>query len=122
MTTPVPAVPRLLIVDDDEQLAEALARRFRRAGVPVTLAATGEAALAEAARANFDVALLDLHLPGMDGLAVLGRLKESQPGLEAIMLTGHGSIETAIQAMKGGAYDYLIKPFHLPDLEVHIDK
>src|SRR6266540_637316 len=61
-------------------------------------------------------------LPPMDGLAVLARLKELHPELEVILLTAHGSIETAIQAMRKGAYDYLTKPFHLPELEVHIDK
>jgi DNA-binding NtrC family response regulator len=68
------------------------------------------------------VALLDLHLPDMTGIELLARLKESQPELEALMLTAHGSIETAIQAMKQGAYDYLTKPFHLPELEIHIQK
>lgn len=122
MTAPAAVTPRLLIVDDDEQLAQGLARRFQRNGLTVTLCASGEAALTEAARTRFDVILLDLHLPGMDGLAVLDRLKEGQPELEVLMLTGHGSIETAIQAMKHGAYDYLTKPFHLPDLEVHVEK
>src|SRR5262249_2693141 len=69
-----------------------------------------------------DVALLDLHLPGQSGIDLLARLKERQPQLEAIMLTAHGSIETAILAMKLGAYDYLTKPFHLPELEIHIQK
>jgi DNA-binding NtrC family response regulator len=113
--------PRLLIVDDDEQLADALARRFQRNGYAATIAASGEKALA-AAHAAFDVVLLDLHLPGMDGLEVLTRLKELHPEIEVILLTAHGSIETAIQAMRKGAYDYLTKPFHLPELEVHIDK
>src|SRR5262249_9625475 len=61
-------------------------------------------------------------LPDMSGVDLLGRLKERQPELEALMLTAHGSMETAIQAMKKGAYDYLTKPFHLPELEVHIEK
>src|SRR5262245_31788403 len=102
--------PRLLIVDDDEQLAEALARRFQRNGYVATLAASGERALEAAAHAPFDVVLLDLHLPGMDGLEVLARLKELHPEIEVILLTAHGSIETAIQAMRKGAYDYLTKP------------
>src|SRR5262249_11990661 len=66
--------------------------------------------------------LLDLHLPGAGGLEVLAKLKELHPEVEVILLTAHGSIETAIQAMRKGAYDYLTKPFHLPELEVHIDK
>jgi DNA-binding NtrC family response regulator len=71
---------------------------------------------------RFDVALLDLHLPGMSGLELLDRLKAAQPETEVILLTAHGSMDTAILAMKRGAYDYLTKPFHPPDLEVHIQK
>jgi DNA-binding NtrC family response regulator len=113
---------RLLIVDDDEDLRQVLLRRFQQLGASVTAAGSGEEALAAAARARFDVALLDLHLPGLSGIDILGRLKEDQPDLEAILLTAHGSIETAIQAMKGGAYDYLTKPFRLSELEVHVHK
>ena len=121
MATSMPPL-RLLIVDDDEPLRETLAHRFRRLGMAVAEAADGEAALARAGQTVCDVALLDLHLPGMTGIELLGKLKERWPGLEAIMLTGHGSIETAIQAMKQGAYDYLTKPFSLPELEIHIQK
>ncbi len=111
---------RLLIVDDDETLRETLKRRFEKQGMEVRAAA--EPALALADPAPCDVALLDLNMPGMSGLELLEKLKQLQPELEAIVLTGHGSIETAIQAMKKGAYDYLTKPFHLPELEIHIQK
>jgi DNA-binding NtrC family response regulator len=113
---------RLLIVDDDEQLREVLERRFQRLGASVSVAGTGAEALACAARARHDVALLDLHLPDMSGIDLLGKLKDQQPELEALMLTAHGSLETAIQAMKLSAYDYLTKPFQLPDLEIHVQK
>jgi DNA-binding NtrC family response regulator len=119
-----PTRPRLhlLLVDDDDQLRQTLVRRFQRQGVTVTEAPTGAAALAKANQTRQDVALLDLHLPDMTGIDLLAQLKERQPELEALMLTAHGSIETAIQAMKRGAYDYLTKPFHLPELEVQIEK
>jgi DNA-binding NtrC family response regulator len=118
-----PASPiRLLIVDDDDQLRDTLVRRFQRQGMAVTGAARGEEALAKAESHRWDVALLDLHLPGISGIELLEKLKERQPELEAIMLTAHGSLETAIQAMKKGAYDYLTKPFHLPELEIHLQK
>src|SRR5262249_23175032 len=78
---------------------------------------SGEEGLALAERGHFDVALLDLHLPGIDGLALLGKLKAAQPELEALLLTAHSSVETAVQAMKGGAYDYIAKPFRMPELE-----
>jgi DNA-binding NtrC family response regulator len=113
---------RLLIVDDDESLRQTLARRFERLGLSVTAAADGEEALAKANHTAHDVALLDLHMPGMTGIELLAKLKERWPELEAIMLTAHGSIETAIQAMKQGAYDYLTKPFQFAELEVHVQK
>jgi DNA-binding NtrC family response regulator len=112
----------LLIVDDDDELRDTLARRFARAGLPVTTAESGEEALGKIARAEFDVALFDLHLPGMSGLDLLAKFKEAQPEAEVLMLTAHGSIETAIEAMRRGAYDYLTKPFQFPDLEVHLEK
>jgi DNA-binding NtrC family response regulator len=122
MSTATPPPLRLLIVDDDEALRQTLARRFQRLGMAVTEAADGEEALAKAGHAVYDVALVDLHMPGMTGIELLGKLKERWPELEAIMLTAHGSIETAIQAMKQGAYDYLTKPFQFPELEIHIQK
>jgi DNA-binding NtrC family response regulator len=126
MSDSMPTAPNaplhLLIVDDDEQIREALQRRFQRQGMQVTIACGVADAVTRAAQSRQDVALLDLHLPDGTGLELLERLKTEQPELEAIMLTGHGSIETAIQAMKKGAYDYLTKPFQLAELDVHIEK
>ena len=122
MTTPSRPPLRLLIVDDDEELRATLVSRFERTGAAVTAAGSGEEALGRAARGRLDVALLDLHLPGMDGIEVLARLKEMQPEVEVLLLTAHSSIETAVQAMKRGAYDYLTKPFRLAELEVHVQK
>src|SRR5262245_57180557 len=121
---PPPSRPaiRLLIVDDDDALRQTLARRFQRDGWAVTEAVNGTEAIALAERKPFDVALLDLHLPDTTGVALLGRIKEAQAELEAVMLTAHGSMETAIDAMKRGAYDYLTKPFHLPELDAHLQK
>ena len=113
---------QLLIVDDDEDMREDLARLFRNQNHEVTAAVSGEDALNKAAHARFDVALLDLHLPGISGIDVLAKLKEQQPELEALMLTAHSSIETAVQAMRRGAYDYLTKPFRAADLEIHVQK
>ncbi|HEY7311253.1 MAG TPA: sigma-54 dependent transcriptional regulator [Gemmataceae bacterium] len=113
---------KLLVVDDDEDMRHDLLHLFRKQGHEVTAASSGEDALAKAAQARFDVALLDLHLPGISGIDVLVPLKELQPEMEVLMLTAHSSIETAVQAMKRGAYDYLTKPFRAADLEVHIQK
>jgi DNA-binding NtrC family response regulator len=113
---------KLLIVDDDDDMRDDLVQLFRKQGHEVTAAVSGEDALDKAAHARFDVALLDLHLPGISGIDVLAKLKEQQPELETLMLTAHSSIETAVEAMRRGAYDYLTKPFRTADLEVHIQK
>jgi DNA-binding NtrC family response regulator len=113
---------KLLIVDDDDDLRDDLVQLFRKQGHDVTAAVSGEDGLNKAAHARFDVALLDLHLPGISGIEVLTKLKEQQPELEALMLTAHSSIETAVEAMRRGAYDYITKPFRAADLEVHVQK
>ena len=113
---------KLLLVDDDDDLRQDLTHLFRRQGHEVTAAASGEDALDKAAHARFDIALLDLHLPGISGIDVLAQLKERQPELEVLMLTAHSSIETAVEAMRRGAYDYLTKPFRTPELTVHVQK
>src|SRR5215831_8177505 len=103
MSTPPQPPVRLLIVDDDEDLRQSLAQHFRRAGMTVTEAGSAEEALVQDGT-RFDVAVLDLHLPGLDGIELLARLKELQPEVEALMLTAHSSIETAVQAMRRGAH------------------
>jgi DNA-binding NtrC family response regulator len=113
---------KLLVVDDDDDMRQDLSRLFRKQGHEVTAAVSGEDALNKAAHARFDVALLDLHLPGISGIDLLTKLKEQQPELEALMLTAHSSIETAVEAMRRGAYDYLTKPFRAADLEIHVQK
>src|SRR5437660_1307826 len=113
---------RLLMVDDDETLLQMMRERFERKGLKLVTATTGAAALALAGHTTFDVVLLDVGLPDIDGLVVLSKLKEQHPEMEVIMLTAHGSIESAIQAMKTGAYDYLTKPFHFNELDIHVQK
>jgi DNA-binding NtrC family response regulator len=107
----------LLVVDDDHEFRETLRNRFTRSGFEVRAAANGEEALEQAQRRNFAVAIFDMMMPGMNGLELLKRFKAEHPECEVIFLTGQGSIETAVEAMKLGAYDYLQKPFSLKDLE-----
>jgi DNA-binding NtrC family response regulator len=107
----------LLVVDDDHEFRETLAKRFSRHGFEVQAAASGEEALGLAERRNFDVAIFDMMMPGISGLELLKRFKATHPECEVILLTGQGSIETAVEAMKLGAYDYLQKPFPLKELE-----
>ncbi len=112
----------LLIVDDDPDFRASLARRFLRRGYRTEQAADANEALALLERRQFDVAILDMVMPGMSGLELLKLLKQANPDCEAIMLTGQGTIETAVEAMKQGAFDYLTKPFPLSELEARIEK
>jgi DNA-binding NtrC family response regulator len=112
----------LIVVDDDQEFRETLAKRFLRDGFAVQAAATGEEALELAEQRKFEVAIFDMLMPGMNGLELLKRFKASHPDCEVILLTGEGSIETAVEAMKLGAYDFLQKPFSLTDLQAVTEK
>jgi DNA-binding NtrC family response regulator len=112
----------LLLVDDDTDFRASVARRFMRRGFLVQEAANGEEALSCADRRQFDIVVLDLMMPGIGGIETLEKIKNLHPECEVIMLTGQGSVETAVQAMKLGAYDYLAKPFPLAELEVLVEK
>ncbi len=112
----------LLIVDDDSEFRGLLARRFSQHGYHVEEAASGEQALEALQRREFDVALFDMMMPGMSGLALLETLKAQRSECEVIMLTGQATVESAVAAMKAGAYDYLTKPFPLRDLELVVEK
>jgi DNA-binding NtrC family response regulator len=116
-----PAVD-LLVVDDDQEFRETLKSRFALRGFEVAAAAAGDDALGLAERRSFDVAIFDMMMPGMSGLELLKRFKQSHADCEIILLTGQGSIETAVEAMKAGAFDYLQKPFPLKDLETVVLK
>jgi len=112
----------LLLVDDDPEFRGTLVRRFLRRGYQVQEAASGEEALGMAQRRQFDVVVLDMVMPGPSGLEVLERLKTGHPECEVILLTGQGTIESAVQAMKAGAFDFLTKPCPLAELELLIEK
>jgi DNA-binding NtrC family response regulator len=101
---------RILLVDDEIEYVETLAERLRTRGFHVTEAFSGDEALEKLKEYNFDVTILDVQMPGMSGIDTLGSIKKLKPLTEVLMLTGHGTIETAIEGMKIGAYDYLLKP------------
>ena len=107
---------RVLLVDDEESFVEALGKRLNARGLKVETSNSGEDALAKAKRQAFDVIVLDLAMPGMDGIETLKRLRSIDPDLQIILLTGHGSIEKAVEATKLGAIDFLQKPTVLSDL------
>ncbi|MFZ5926530.1 MAG: sigma-54-dependent transcriptional regulator [Acidobacteriota bacterium] len=112
----------ILLVDDDSVFRQVLTGELRRAGLDVSGAASGEEALQTAARQPPDIVLLDIRLPGMDGLSVLKSLRASHPAVEVIMLTGHGSIDTAIESIRMGAFDYVQKPCPLEELLLRIQR
>lgn len=122
MSQPTASSVKLLIVDDDEEIREILAMRFRRQGMQVVQAGSGKEALEAIAEENFEVALLDIQLPDVSGIDLLSQLKEATPEMESLVLTAHGSVETAIEAMKRGAYDYLSKPIDFHQLEIRLEK
>lgn len=113
---------KLLVVDDDDAFRTVLSLELKRRGFDITSAATGEAALAAFAEAEPAVVLLDLRLPDMDGLEVLDSMRKQSTNAEVIMLTGHGTIDTAIRAIQQGAFDYVAKPCPLDDLEIRISR
>ncbi len=113
---------RVLIVDDERQLVEAFRKKLSREGLSVTVAFTAQEAISVMKKQTFDVCVLDIRLPDMDGVELLEALKKNEPNLEFIMLTGHAAVDTAIQSMKLGAYDYLSKPCKLSELSNVIQK
>ncbi len=113
---------KILIVDDELIMRESLAGWLVRDGHHVETVASGEKALAAIGVTRFDILLVDIKMEGMNGLEVLRRVKESDPDTAVVMITAYGSISSAIEAMKNGAYDYLLKPFDPNELGVIIEK
>lgn len=109
-------VIKLLIVDDEKRFLDAIAKRLRKRGFDVRAVSNGPEAIETAREEKFDIALLDLKMPEMDGGEVLRLLKDEHRFLEAIILTGHGSLESAVELTKLGAFGYLPKPYELEKL------
>ncbi len=113
---------RVLIVDDETPLRKLLQRNLSRGGMVVDGAGSGEQALVLLERKLFDVCVIDIAMPGMGGMALLEHVARLQPDVQTIMITGHASVDTAIEAMKRGAYDYVQKPLKIRELAVLITK
>jgi len=108
---------RILVVDDELDFTETIVNRLKKRHLLAEGVGSGEAALEALREAVFDVVLLDIKMPGgMDGIDVLREIKRLQPEAEVILLTGHASIETSIEGMKLGAFDYLLKPIRFDEL------
>jgi DNA-binding NtrC family response regulator len=107
---------RVLLVDDEKSFVQTLGKRLTARGLRVETAASGEEALEITKHQAFDVVVLDLAMPGIDGIETLKQLLAIDPDLQVLLLTGHGSIERAVEATKLGAVDFMQKPANLPDL------
>ncbi len=112
---------RVLIVDDEEEFVNALSKRLRIRDYDVTTSLSGEEALEKMKHYLFDVVILDVAMPGMSGIETLREIKKIKPLTEVIMLTGHATVESAIEGMKLGAFDYLLKPCETDDLIAKIN-
>jgi DNA-binding NtrC family response regulator len=112
----------ILVVDDELSIRESLSGWLEQDGYKVETAADGPTALAMVRENHFDIMLLDVKMPKMSGITVLKQLKERDPDTAVVLMTAHGAIQDAVEAMKLGAYDYLLKPFELEELSLTIEK
>jgi DNA-binding NtrC family response regulator len=108
--------PRVLLIEDDHAIAASLGPVLREEGYEVVHEPRGDDGFRQATEGQFDAVLADLKLPGLNGLDLVRALHQARPRLPIILITAHGTTDTAIDAMKSGAYDYLLKPFHVPEL------
>lgn len=106
----------ILIVDDEKDFVEMLSLRLVDQGHRVRAAYTGEQGLAALEEAESDVVILDIRMPGMDGITTLKAIRTDHPVVEVILLTGHGTIDTAVEGLKSGAFDYVQKPANFAEL------
>jgi DNA-binding NtrC family response regulator len=113
---------RILFVDDEQSLQEFMRTELPRLGHEVTACPDGASGLKALARANYDAAILDIRMPGMNGIELLSQLKAVSPNTEVVMMTGHASMETAMQALRLGAFDYMTKPCKLAEIEAILRK
>jgi DNA-binding NtrC family response regulator len=122
MTSAPPALPAVLVVDDEETMRHFLSRGLKRLGFEVETAVDGQAALDTLAQRRFAAVALDLRMPGLDGLAVLARIKALDPSVIVLLMTAHGNVAHAVEAMKLGAADFLQKPFELDELRLRLER
>lgn len=113
---------KILLIEDDQGSREALLILLKASGFAIKACSSGTEALEVLSGERFDIVISDLLLPDMNGIEILTRIKLDSPGTEVILITGHASAETAVQAMKKGAYDYITKPLNFDELRIIIDK
>ena len=113
---PSPASPRVLVIDDEESLRHSLRKALKRAGYDVETAATGREGVDLLRAGRFDAVVTDVRLPDLSGLDVVALVTETNPGAPVLVMTGYGTVDTALEAMRRGARDFLTKPFDIADL------
>ena len=111
----------ILVVDDEQEFLSLIQKRLSRRNMEVATADNGADALELARQQHFDVVLMDVRMPGMDGLAALRQLKEIRPQLPVILLTGHASLGVAVNGMELGAFDYMLKPVAINELIIKLE-
>jgi DNA-binding NtrC family response regulator len=117
-----PAPLRVLVADDEESMRHFLGRGLQRLGHQVTTVADGGAAVAQWQQQPFDLAVLDLRMPGLDGLQALARLRAHDPDAIVVLMTAHGTVDTAVAAMHAGAADFVTKPFPIEELSLRLQR
>jgi DNA-binding NtrC family response regulator len=113
---------KVLLVDDEQDFLEVMQERLEGRGMEVTTSDSADAALKRLGEDMYDAVILDLKMPGMDGLEALKQIKEKRPEIQVILLTGHGNVEKAVEAIKHGAMDFVEKPADLEALSEKIHK
>jgi DNA-binding NtrC family response regulator len=113
--------PKILLVDDEARFRTTLSKLLAAQGLEVTALGSGREALAELRQNAYDVMVLDVRMPDMDGIATLTEIKKIAPQIEVIILTGHASMDAAVEIMRLGGYDYLLKPCPVEDLLAKIE-
>lgn len=115
-------IGRIMVVDDEENIREVLLNYLETLGYEVLTASDGADALTKFEVGAFDLIISDLLMPNIDGLELLRKVREKDRDVVFLMITGYPSIETAVEAIKKGAYDYITKPFHMEDVKIRIER
>jgi DNA-binding NtrC family response regulator len=115
-------IGRVMVVDDEENIRDVLSSYLNSLGYDVVTANDGEDGLSKFKRSGFDLIISDLLMPTVDGLELLKKVRELDKEVIFLMITGYPSIETAVEAIKKGAYDYITKPFHMEDVKIRIER
>lgn len=114
------SMPSILIVDDEERFRVTLGKRLKEAGFPVETVGSGQEALDHLGQQPADVVILDIKMPGLSGIEVLAEIRRRHIGTEVLLLTGHAEVSSAVEGMRLGAHDYLMKPYEFQGLQTKI--